>query len=549
MNVRLPDMKHQRRHFELTKNKRYYGNVADMGTGKSKMFIDVGAYLFINKKIDAWLIIGNSGSYDTWVTEHLPTHVPHEVMYDVALWSSKLSGKKLAKFEKFIKKCGNFQRLLIVVANVESLSWPRSFNILYNFAKNHRTLTVIDESSTIRNHKSRRTQSAFKLRDVSTGRRFLTGSPIDNKPLDIWAQLEFLSAGLSGYRSYYAFKNQFADMQPIYVSLSPRQRAVNFARLKSLESRILRAMDDVGRNLYRQIITHMHNYNFKLLRSLVGDISRHVNDKYLIDQLYILCLGRVQKIIGYQNLSEFKKIINDTCFVVRSEDCLDLPEKRYLTYKVELTTEQKKIYDDLREESIAYLDEQSVVTVKMVLTRMLRLHQVVCGFIKDDDGVEHEIKNNRLAALVDVTREFAGSGLIFANFKRNISDISEVMSVEYGQDTVRTYYGETSRDHRRQTIDDVHAGLVKWFITNSTGAFGLNLTQLDAMFFFSNIFDAEIRNQVEKRLHRIGREKHRSVLYVDLVTPGTVDEKIINTIKSKRELSESLIISNWRDLI
>jgi hypothetical protein len=546
---RLPPMAHQDRHFNLTKDLRYYGNVADMGTGKSKMLIDVTAYQFMQDHINALLIIGNSGSYATWATEHLPTHMPVEVPYTVGLWSSKLSGKKLQTFVDHTLRPGTPHGLLVVVANSEALVWPRSFDLLYAFAKNHKTLTAIDESSTIMNPQSATTKAAHKLRDVSAARRILTGSPIDNRPLEIWAQLEFLARGLSGYTSYYAFKAEFAELQPIYVMVPPRLRTINLGKVKKLAPRILVKVDAVGKNLFTQVLTHLERYNFAMLKGLLLDLDRHLPDEYLMNQLFFLCLGRVQKTVGYRNKDKFRAIINRTCFVVKSEECVDLPEKRYMSYDVVLTVEQQKVYDQLRDEAVAFLNEQDVVSPEVVLTRILRLHQVVCGFVKDDTGLIHRIKNNRLAALSEVLRETRGSGLIYATFVESLVEIEATLVEEYGRDAVRSYYGATSPEARQEAIEATQAGQVRWFITNKTGAFGLNLPILDNMFFYCNDYDARPRNQVEKRIHRIGRDRSRSVLYLDLLTRGTVDEKIVNCLREKKSLSDSLIISNWRDLL
>jgi SNF2 family DNA or RNA helicase len=550
---RLPSMAHQARHFELTKNKRQYGNVADMGTGKSKMLIDVVSHLFLNGHVNALLVIGNSGSYATWITEHLPTHVPKEVRYSAARWSSKLGVRALREFDQLIARPGTRTDLLVVVANVEALVFPRSFDRLYQFVKSHRTLTAIDESSTIKNPTSARTKAAFMLRDVSVGRRFLTGSPIDNRPTDLWAQLEFLQQGLSGHRSYYSFKNTYAETTPIYKHLDPRQRAINLAEVSRMLPRLTSAADEVGRNLLTQAINRLRRYqpqDYPIVKSLLLDLEPHLHDDYLYNRLMQLSLGRVQKVSGYKNRDAFRALVDRTCFVVRAEDCLDLPEKIYQTRDVELTDEQRRVYRDLREEALAYLDEQTTVTTTMVLTRTLRLHQVACGFVKDDDGVERDLPSRRIDVLLEALEEYRGSALIYVDYRRSLARVVEALRREYDDGLTYAYYGDTSEANRREAVTAVQEGRCRWFVTNKTGAYGLNLQRLDSLFFFANdhTFDAEPRNQVEKRLHRIGRERTRPVLYVDLVARGTVDERILEVLRGKRALSEDLIRSNWREL-
>ena len=82
ITFKLKPMEHQLKNFELTADKAYFGNVCDMGTGKSKMLLDVAASMFINKRITSVLIFGNSGSYQTWKSEHIPTHMTEDVEYE-----------------------------------------------------------------------------------------------------------------------------------------------------------------------------------------------------------------------------------------------------------------------------------------------------------------------------------------------------------------------------------------------------------------------------------------------------------------------------------
>ena len=65
------------------------------------------------------------------------------------------------------------------------------------------------------------------------------------------------------------------------------------------------------------------------------------------------------------------------------------------------------------------------------MTQILRLHQVVCGFVKHDQGEEVEIKNNRLDALIDVLAETQGKKLLFGltintTLKRNIKNVTRI---------------------------------------------------------------------------------------------------------------------------
>jgi SNF2 family DNA or RNA helicase len=545
ISFKMTPMTHQLQNYQLTADKVYFGNVCDMGTGKSKMLLDVAAHMFVNGHINALIIFGNSGSYQTWKSEHIPLHMSTDAPYELAEWSSKLSGKKFEAFVSFAEAKAT-DKLKIITANIESLNSKRAFAIFYKFTRQNKTLAAIDESSTIRNPQSGRTKAAFKLRDVSIARRFLTGSPIDNKPLDIWAQLEFLKKGCSGYPSYYAFKAQFADLAPIYTMVGIDQRVKNLPQIKALAAQLKAKLGYAEQSILLEVVDIFTKaYNFKKVKERLDLLSSVTKDSYYIDRLYQLMLGQINKIVGYRNLDEFKAIINKFCFVVKSEDCLDLPEKTYMTHSVHMTDEQARIYKDLKEESLTFLNDQTLVTANMVLTRLLRLQQVVCGFVKDDQGLVHDIASHRAEAMIEVTEEMRGKVLIYAVFRDSIRIAQKALSDMYGADSVRTYFGDTTHEQRLETVSEIqHNDNVRFFITNHTGAYGLNLTAITNMISFCSDFDAEPRNQVEKRFHRIGQT--RPCLYVDLITKGTVDERVFETVRGKRTLSESLIQSNWR---
>ena len=208
------------------------------------------------------------------------------------------------------------------------------------------------------------------------------------------------------------------------------------------------------------------------------------------------------------------------------------------------------MYADLKKRCITEI-EQGVCTVKIVLTKLLRLHQLVCGHLRDDDGVGHEVPSNRVTALLEVLEETSGQVIVWATYRDDIVDIEAALKKEYGPDSTVSYYGDTDEEHRAlaQTAFKRGSGSsVRFLVSNpATGGFGVNLTGAETVVYYSNNFDAERRNQSEDRCHRIGQT--HSVTYIDLVAKGTVDEKILDTLKNKKSVSDLITASNWRDFL
>jgi SNF2 family DNA or RNA helicase len=252
------------------------------------------------------------------------------------------------------------------------------------------------------------------------------------------------------------------------------------------------------------------------------------------------------QIVGYQNLDELNQLIEPFSFRVRKEDCLDLPEKVYLRREVELTAEQKVVYETMKRAAIAEL-EGSVISASTVLTQLLRLQQICSGFVNTDDGTFKELPCNKLQELMDVVEETDGKIIIWANFTHNIKAIAEALAKEYGQDAVATYYGDTATDDRQRIVTRFQdpASPLRFFVGQPrTGGYGLTLTEARTVIYYSNGFDLEVRLQSEDRAHRIGQRSN--VTYVDIVVPGAVDEKILTALRNKINIATQVMAEGYK---
>ena len=257
----------------------------------------------------------------------------------------------------------------------------------------------------------------------------------------------------------------------------------------------------------------------------------------------------VRQVVGYRNLDELSQKLDSFSYRVLKSDCLDLPEKLYIRRDVTLTAEQKKLYAELKELAITELANQETVSVTNVLTQLLRLHQIVCGHIKSDDGTETPINNNRIDELIEVIAEMQGKIIIWANYRQNILEIVETLQGLFGADAVASYFGDTTPDERERVIkqfQDPDSSL-RFFVGNTqTGGYGITLTEAQNVIYYSNNFDLEKRLQSEDRAHRIGQKNN--VTYVDLVAKDTVDEKIVTALRNKLDLAQEVLGDDkWED--
>jgi SNF2 family DNA or RNA helicase len=258
---------------------------------------------------------------------------------------------------------------------------------------------------------------------------------------------------------------------------------------------------------------------------------------------------RVQLIGSYKRLDELADKLKAFSYRVLKDDCLDLPDKVYIRREVDLTDEQSKAYATMKSAALASL-KGKMATAPHVLTQMMRLHQITCGHLRNDDGTITEIKNNRLKELINLLDEVEGKVIIWANYVYDIENLVKVISDEFGADSIVQYYGAIPAEQRQQNIEKFQDpnSKARFFIGNpQTGGYGITLTCANTVVYYSNGYDLEKRLQSEDRAHRIGQTK--SVTYVDFIAPKTVDEKIVKALRSKMNIANTIMDENWREWI
>jgi SNF2 family DNA or RNA helicase len=459
---------------------KHFGLLTEMGTGKTKIALDTAAYMYDQGWINAQIVFGNKGSYTNWVNE-IETHLPSHIKRQVVTWSSTMTKTEQRALDNLFKDQGTHLKILLM--NVEALVYERSLEVALQFTRLHDTLAIMDESTLIKNPKAKRTKNAWKVARLAVARRILTGSVVDNRPLDCWAQYEFLKPGALGFTSYYAFRAEYAELKDLRV---------------------------------------VHNGSPRLVKTVAG----------------------------YKNLEELRSKLLTCSVIVKKEDCIDLPPKIYQTRHVPLTPEQRDAYNDLADRSVHEIRGESLVTTKIVLTKLAKLQQVLCGFVIDDNKILHQLPSHREEALQDVLEDSGEMAIIWAVYRYNVKTLVEQLTGTHGPGSTLAYWGDSTKDEReevKKSFKSGQEGLARYCVSNlKSGAYGNTWTAATLVVYFSNMFDGELRNQSEDRCHRVGQT--RSVTYVDLVTSGTVDEKCLLALKNKKDMSSLITRSNWEEL-
>ena len=256
----------------------------------------------------------------------------------------------------------------------------------------------------------------------------------------------------------------------------------------------------------------------------------------------------IQVVDKFQNLGELSDTVKQFSYRVLKEDCLDLPPKVFIKRHVTLTADQQRIYKQMKDQALAVLNGK-VTTTMTVLTQLMRLHQITCGYVAADDGTTQHVESNRLNELMSILEDTEGKVIIWANYQLSVSDIMKALTKKYGANSFVHYYGLTPQEDRQDNIRKFQNDPKCRFIigTPQTGGYGITLTQANTVIYYSNGYDLEKRLQSEDRAHRIGQKK--TVTYIDLIAEDTIDEKIVEALRKKIDIASQVMGEELKDWI
>lgn len=255
-----------------------------------------------------------------------------------------------------------------------------------------------------------------------------------------------------------------------------------------------------------------------------------------------------KEIMGYVKMDELdKKIAPHSARVLRG-DVRDMPPKLYKQIPLDMTPEQGKIYQQMRDWMVAEWEGKRLEAA-VVLSQLLRLQQITGGFIPaegEDTAGPIPGVNPKIEAIMQIVAQTDEKVIIFSRFRPEIAAITKRLREKYGDDSVAEYHGGVGNDDKTRFKhafkDDPN---VRFFVANQRSArMGLDLSVASLVVYMTNSQDLLDRLQTEDRTETIVRDKG-STTYIDLVMKGTFDEKIMESLAAKVSLS-NLITKDTR---
>lgn len=240
------------------------------------------------------------------------------------------------------------------------------------------------------------------------------------------------------------------------------------------------------------------------------------------------------KVVGYQNETELADKFGSIAYIC-GDEVLDLPEAFDVPRPFEMSPRTRKAYNTI-DAGIALQVRDGLITTTNALTKLLRLQQVTSGVVKDDDGVEQHIGDDKLEVLRETLVDLGDEPtVVFCRFRSDIARIRELCT-ELGLTHGELSGAEDSVLTETATMrDDIQIAVVQ----EQAGGSGVDFTRACIAIYYSISFSLTDYDQSRKRLHRPGQKRH--VRYFHLIAEGTKDEVVYEALKNRRDIIEAVL--------
>jgi len=432
---------HQKEGLNISCYRQAFAWFLEMGLGKTALAIANFCILYMEKKIDAVLVLSPKGVHKQWLGDEIPKHIDPKIPLNLSLWTSGsyYLSEDLKKndvlnifslnIDTVNTKAGLFaihQFLRLFGAKFEIEFTKKGDRKYVNIERKAKIMMIIDESHQIGNFGSGRTKETIDLGKLVEYKRILTGTPIATSLVNIWCQFMFLDPNIIGINYVTAFKSRYCEL---------------------------------------------------------GGYSG-------------------QEVVGSQNVEEFYSIIAPHSYRKTKKECLDLPDKIYAQRVYMLGNETRWHYENIKEAFMTELKSGNIVAPKNGLAALVRLQQTCSGFLPDDD--ENEIASKRVYEIfsyeraeiaLDMVNQIEGQVIIWARFIPDIKSIKHVFHKEYGKEIAIMEESDQFKSGKKKIL----------LSNQAKGIGGnLQESGCQSMIYFNNSYNLIHRLQSEDRVHRMG---------------------------------------------
>ncbi len=413
----------------------------EQGLGKTKVVIDSLSKEMELKRINSVLIICKKNLMNNWKEEI----EIHSNLSSVIVRESKVKRGNLLTFP-----------VSFMIISYETAT--NEIDALIQLLKIRKFAVVLDESHRIKNPYSKATKAIHELSPFAKQKIILSGTPVANKPEDLWAQFYFLDEGKLLSADFHEFKVKF--------------------QLKN-------------------------------------------------NKIDVTSLSRLREIVNKKSIRRLKK------------DVLELPDKRYINIEVPLNKEQRKIYDQLKEEMIVEItdmnDKQINEDIENILKKLLRLTQIASNpQLINKKYTEEPAKFGALDKAIKNIIKRGEKTIVWSSFIENILKLKK----RYSNYNPVVIYGGMSIDRRNESVTEFKTNpACKILIANPAAAReGLTLTIANNAIYLDRNFNLVDYLQSQDRIHRISQTRKCNIMLI--LAKDSIDEYIDAVLFKKMNIAK-----------
>ncbi|NCB43075.1 MAG: hypothetical protein EOM59_10705 [Clostridia bacterium] len=334
-------------------------------------------------------------------------------------------------------------------------------------------MIVGDEFHKAKAYNSKTTKYLHAIGDCVTKKVILTATPAPNTELEYWSQMRFLSKHILG-DNFFKFRHKFFCLG----------RGKSVIPLAGVDKRMM----------------------LKLMQSGY----------------------KMQLIPGAERV--FAERLKPYCMFLKKREVLDLPDEVFIYRKVEMTSAQKKAYNQMKKDLVTELDGEQI-SVPLALAKYCKLRQITSGFLYGQDKTLRFQFNPKMEELKNVVEEIGKNKIIiFCQYKEEIREICRF----FGE---RAYSLFSETKEKQEVIRRFRESPNGLLVTHPlTAGIGLSINECDYMVFFSLSYSYLEYEQCKGRILRAGK-KNRAT-YIHILADQSIDEIIYEAVQKKQDNQE-----------
>lgn len=272
---------------------------------------------------------------------------------------------------------------------------------------------------------------------------------------------------------------------------------------------------------------------------------KFLSDDNLLGSSYYAFLNTYFVKMGMKTLPKKKKVkellekLHAFC-IHRTNASLKLPPKIYKKLDIEMTPQQKKLLEDFKSTFRLELDKVKIDT-QYIFALITKSLEICDGYVKDADGNVAVIPTNKDEALIELLDECDARHnkvVIWCAHRFSIRKVERYLHrLKYG---VLSLTGSTEDENKVVQHFQHDKRYTILLATQKKAAESVTLTAARYGIYYSNTWSYDLRANSEARIRRKGSEGHESIVYTDLVTEGTIEEKVYDCLRKKGNLIAEL---------